>query len=112
MLTIYQVLLSLLVRVWRYEFWSPVDLLVEINVIMQQILKLQLPSITSNSILSQDYNTSKDPFVEGCVKQRCGRGYSELLDLIYDDRSFVNFELSLFTVFMYLLIFIFDVNVV
>ena len=79
------------------KFWSPVNLSVEINVIMQQTPKLQLPSTTSttlNSILSQDYNRSKDPLVEGCVKQRCERGYSKLSYLIYNDRSFVNFELS------------------
>ena len=79
---------------------------------MQQTLKLQLPSTISNSILSQDYNRSKTPLVEGCVKQRCERGYSELSDLIYNYRSFVNFELSLVKVVMYLLIFISDVDVV
>ena len=71
------VLISLLVRVCGYEFWFLVDLLVEINAIMQQTLKLQLTSITSNSILSQDYNKLKDQLVEGCIKQRCERGYSE-----------------------------------
>ena len=81
-------------RVWSYEVWFVIDLLVEINAIMQQTSKLQLPSTTSNLILSQDYNRSKDPLVEGCVKQRCERGYSKLSYLIYNDRSFVNFELS------------------
>ena len=111
-LPIYWVLKSLLVRVWSYEFWSLVDLLVEINAMMQQTPKLQLSSTTSNSILSQDYNRSKDPLVEGCIKQRCGRGYSELSDLIHNDRSFVIFELYLVLVAMYLLIFISDVDVV
>ena len=60
---------------------------------MQQTQKLQLLSTTSNSILSQDYNKLKDPLVEGCIKQLCGRGYSELSDLIHNDHSFVNFEL-------------------
>ena len=73
-LPVYWVLISLHVRVWGYEFCSLVDLLVQINAIMQQILKIQLPSTTSNSILSQDYNKSKEPLVEGCIKQRCGRG--------------------------------------
>ena len=40
------------------------------------------------------------------------RGYSELSNLIYNDRSFVNFELSLVKVVMYLLIFISDVDIV
>ena len=73
---------------------------------------MQLPSTISNSILSQDYNKSKDPLVGGCVKQRYERGYSELSYLIYNDRSFVNFELSLIKVIMYLLIFICDVDIV
>ena len=103
---------SLLVRVWSYELWSLVDLLVEINAMMQQTPKLQLSSTTSNSILSQDYNRSKDPLVEGCIKQRCGRENSELSDLIHNDRSFVIFELYLVLVAMYLLIFISDVDVV
>ena len=68
-LLIYWVLISLLVRVWGYESQSLVDLLVEINAIMQQTPKLQLLSTISNSILSQDYNRSKDPLVEGCIKQ-------------------------------------------
>ena len=79
---------------------------------MQQTPKLQLPSITSNSILSQNYNRLKDPLVESYVKLRCKRRYSELLDLIYNDRSFVNFELSLVKIAMYLLIFISDVDIV
>ena len=95
-----------------YEFWFLVDLLVEINAMMEQTPKLQLPSITSNSILSQDYNRSKDPLVKGCIKQRCGRGYSELSDFIHNDRSFVNFELYLVKVVMYLLIFISYVDVI
>ena len=94
-------------EIWSYEVWFVIDLLVAI---MQQIL--QLPSTTSNSILSQDYNILKDPLVESCVKQRCERGYSELSDLIYNDRSFVNFELSLVKVVMYSLIFISNVDVV
>ena len=78
---------------------------------------MQLPSTISNSIPSQYYNRSKDPIAEGCVKQRCGRGYSKLSDLIYNDRSFVNFKLSLIIVVMikvvmYLLIFISDVDIV
>ena len=85
-------------RVWSYEVWFVIDLLVEINAIMQQTTKLQLPSIISNSILSQDYNRSKDPLVKGCVKQRCEREYLELSDLIYNDCSFVNFELFLIKV--------------
>ena len=88
------------------------DLLVENNVLIQQTLKLQLPLTTSNSILPQDYNRSNDPFVEDCVKNKCERGYSELLGLIYNDRSFINFELSLVKVVMYLLIFISDVDVI
>ena len=79
---------------------------------MQQTLKLQLPSTTSNPILSEYYNRSKDPLVESCVKQWCEKEYLELSDLIYNDRSFVNFELFLVNVFMYLLIFISDVDVV
>ena len=105
------VLIFLFVRVWSYEVWLVIDLLVEIDAMMQQTPKLQLLSTTSNSIKSQDYNRSKDPFVECCVKQRCEREYSELSDLIYNDRSFVNFELSLVEVVMYLLIFISDVDV-
>ena len=111
-LPIYLVLISLFVRVQSYEVWFLIDFLVEINAIMQQTPKLQLPSITSNSILSQNYNRLKDPLVESYVKLRCKRRYSELLDLIYNDRSFVNFELSLVKVVMYLLIFISDVDVV
>ena len=99
-------------RVWSYEVWFVVDLLVEINAIMQQTTKLQLPSTISNSILSQDYNRSKNPLVEGRVKQRCGKRYSELSDLIYNNYSFVNFELSLIKIVMYLLIFISDVHVI
>ena len=79
-------------RAWGYEFRFLVELLVEINAIIQQTPKLQLPS---NSVLSKDYYRSKDPFIEGCIKQRCGREYSELSDLIHNDRSFVNFELYL-----------------
>ena len=52
------------------------------------------------------------PLVEGCIKQRCGREYSKLSDLIHNDRSFVNFKLFLVKIVMYLLIFISDVNVV
>jgi len=81
--------------------WSLVDLLVEINAMMQHTPKLQLSSTTLNSILSQDYNRSKNPLVEGCIKQRCGRGYSELTDLIHNDRSFIIFELYLVLVDMY-----------
>jgi hypothetical protein len=88
-------------RVWGYEFWSLVDLLVESDAIMQQTPKLQLSSTTSNSILPQDCNRSKDPVVENCTKQRFERGYSELSDLIYNDHSFVNFELYLVKVVMY-----------
>ena len=111
-LPIYWVLISLFVRLWSYEVWFVIDLWVEIHAIMQQTLKLQLLSTTTNSILSQDYNRSKDPLVEGYLKQRCRRGCSELSDLIYNDRSFVNFELSLVKVVMYLFIFISDVDVV
>ena len=94
-LPIYWVLISLIVRLWSYEVWFVIDLLAEINAIMEHVPKLQLSSTTSNLILSRDYNRSKDPLVEGCVKQRCGKEYSELSDLIYNDRSFVNFELFL-----------------
>ena len=111
-LPIYWVLISLLVRVWRYEFWYLVNLLVEIYAITQQTLKLQLSSTTSNSILSQDYNRSKDPLIRDWIKQQCRRGYLELLDLIHNDRSFVNFELYLVKVIMYLLILISDIDVV
>ena len=79
---------------------------------MLQTPKLQLLSTASNSILSQDYNRSKDPLVEGCVKQRCGREYPELSDLIHYDRSFVKFELFLVKVVIYLQNFISDVNVI
>ena len=78
---------------------------------MQQTLKLQLLSITSNLSLSQDYNKSKDPLLKGCINQRCRKGYSQLLDLIHNDNSFVNFELYLAKVVIYLLIFISNVNV-
>ena len=86
--------------------------MVKINTIIQQTPKLQLPSTTSNSILPQDYNRSKDPLVEGRVKQRCGREFSTLSDFIYNNYSFVNFELSLVKVIMYMLIFISNVDVV
>ena len=99
-------------RVWNYKVWFVIDLLVEINAIMQHTPKLQLPSTKSKSILSQDYNRSNDLLVEDCVKERCERGYSELSDIIYNDRSFVNFKLSLVKVVMYLLIFISDVNII
>ena len=79
---------------------------------MQQTSKLQLPSTASNSIQSQDYNRSKDPLLKGCVKQWCERGYLELSDLIYNDRSFVNIELYLIKIVMYLLTFISNVDVV
>ena len=92
--TIYWVLNSFLVRVGIMKF-SQIDLVVDINAIMQQTSKLQLPSTTSNSILSQEYNRSKDSIVEGYVKLRCGTGYSKLFDLMYNDRSSVNFELYL-----------------
>ena len=111
-LPIYWVLISLFVRVWSYEGWFVIDLLVEINAIIQQTPKLQLPSTTSNLFLFQDYNRSKDPLVEGCIKHRYERGYSELSDLIYNNRSFVNFELSLIKIIIYLLILISEVNVV
>ena len=79
---------------------------------MQQKPKLQLPSTTSNSILSQDYNRSKDPLVEDCIKQQCEKENSELSDIIYNDRGFVNFELYLVKIVIYLLIFNSDVDVV
>ena len=60
-LSIYWFLISLLVRVCSNKFWSLVDLLVEINAIIQQTQKFQLASTTSNPIISQDYNRSKDP---------------------------------------------------
>ena len=87
-------------RVWDYEFWFLVDLSIETNVIIQHTPKLQLSSTTSNSIQSQDYNRLNDLLIEGCIKQRCGSGYSKLLDLIHNDRSFVNFELYLVKVVM------------
>ena len=64
-----------------------------------QTIKLQLPTTALNSILFQDYNRSKDPLVEDSIKHRYGRGYSELSDLIHNDRSFVNFELYLVKVY-------------
>ena len=107
MLPKYWVLISLIVRVWGYIFWSLVDLLAEINAIMQQT-----PSTTSNSILSQDYNRSKDPLVEGCIKQRCGIGYSKLSNFIHSDCNFANFELYLVKVVIHLLIFVSNINIV
>ena len=91
-------LISRFVRVWSYEFWFVIDLLVEINVIIQQTPKLQLPSTTSkfNSISRLQEDIYK----------------LQLSDLIFNDRGFVNFELSWVIVVMYLLIFIFDVDVV
>ena len=41
---------------------------------------------------------------------RCEKTYSELSHLIYNDHNFVNFELSLVKVVMYLLIFIYSMN--
>ena len=111
-LPIYWVLISLFVRVWSYKVWFVIDLLVKLNIIMQHTTKLQLPSTMSNSIIFQDYKRSKKPLVEGCVKQRCRKGYSKLSDLICNDHSFVNFKLSLIKVVMYLLIFMSDVNIV
>ena len=64
---------------------------------------MQLLLIISNYIISQDYNRPKDPLIEGCNKQRCGRRYLELSDLIHNDRNFVIFELYLVKVVMYLL---------
>ena len=106
---IYWVLIYLLVRVWSYEVWSLIDLLVEINVIMQQTPKLQLPSTTSKSILSQDYNRSKDPFNHGSNSdvekniQNCQISYT---------RSFVNFKLYLIKVVYVLANFHSDVDVI
>ena len=110
-LPIYWVLISLFMRVWSYKVWFVINLLVEINTIMQQTSKLQLLSITSNSILSQDYYRSKDPLVEGCQTTMWKR-ILRISDLIYNDRSFVNFELSLVKIVMYLLILISDIDVV
>ena len=89
-LPIYWVLKSLLVRVWSYEIWSLVDLLLEINATMQQTPKLQLSSTTSNSILSEDYNRSKDPLVKAVPNndveediQNCQISYTTIVVLLF-----------------------------
>ena len=71
-LSIYWVLIS-------HEFWSLVDLLVEIDAIMQQTLKLQLSIINYikfNSISRLQH--IERALVEDCINQRCERRYSEL----------------------------------
>ena len=73
---------------------------------------MQLTSTTSNSILSQDYNRSKDPLHRKLCQTVMWKRIFRIIRSFIRDRSFVNFELSLITVVMYLLIFIFDVVVV
>ena len=106
------VLISPLVLVWSYEFWSIIDLLVDIKEKMQQTPNYNYYQLHQIQFYLKTTIRSKDPLVEGCIKQRCGRGYLELSDLIHNDCSLVNFELFLVKIVMYLLIFIYDVDVV
>ena len=80
--------------------------------VSKHISDLQLQSMVSDLILFQNYNISEDPLVESCIKQRCGRGYAELLDLLYNNRAFANSEFYLFKFVMYLIFLISIVNVV
>ena len=80
--------------------------------VSKQISDLQLQSMVSDLILFQKYKMSEDPLVEGCIKQRCGREYTELLDLLHNNRAFANSEFYLYKIVMYLLFLISIVNVV
>ena len=57
-------------------------------------------------------NKCKIRTYQGCIKQRCGKGYSKLSDLIHNDRNFVNCELFLVKIVMCLLIFVSDIDVI
>ena len=61
---------------------------------------LHLQSIESDLIQYQNYNRSKDPLVEGCIKQRCVRGYTRCS--MRDDHSFAENEFYLIQFVMYL----------
>ena len=106
--------ISLLVRVWGhvFNFAGKVDLLMKICAGLQRRSFLRLQSIESDLIQYQSYNRSKDPLVEGCIKQRCERGYSSLSDLIYNDRGFAGLEFRLIQIVLYLVILISIVDVV
>ena len=80
---------------WRLICWQGAK--------MQWRLVLHIQSLELTLVLHQNYITSLDPIVEGCIKQYCEIGYIKGLFLL-NGHGFAILELSFFQFDLYFLI--------
>ena len=70
---------------------------------LSQVSVVLIQSIVSNISLLESHTRPKDSLEGDCIKQRCNRGKTSMLDLLHNDHDFFYIDFCLTGIVMYLI---------